>query len=75
MKIMTNTAHFISAKSGRTPVVTVRDDRGSPITEIELPESISSPGEAENTLRDAGWTRSADWSAADDGWVAPVVPA
>jgi hypothetical protein len=71
---MANTAHFISAKSGQTPIITVRDDRGSPITEIELPNSISNPGESEETLRNAGWTRSADWTAADDGWVAPVVP-
>ena len=73
-KIMANTAHFISAKSGQAPVITVRDDRGSPITEIELPESTSSPGETDETLRNAGWTRSADWSTADDGWVVPVVP-
>lgn len=72
--VMANTAHFISAKAGRAAVITVRDDRGSPITEIELPESPSSPGETDETLRNAGWTRSSDWSTADDGWVVPVVP-
>lgn len=72
---MVNSAHFISAGTGRGPVITVRDDRGAPITELELPASVSEPGQADTELRAAGWSRSADWAAADDGWIAPVVPA
>lgn len=66
-------AHFMTARSGGTPSLTVRDDRGTPMTELELPRSITDPAQAEDELRAAGWARSADWTEADDGWVAPVV--
>jgi hypothetical protein len=71
---MANSAHFISAGTGRPPVITVRDDRGAPITELELPDTVFEPGQADDELRAAGWSRSADWATADDGWIAPVVP-
>ncbi len=71
---MANNAHFITAGTRRAPMITVRDDRGAPITELELPAAISEPGEADSELRAAGWSRSADWTTANDGWVAPVVP-
>lgn len=74
LPIMANTAHYISASATKAPVITVRDDRGAEIVELELPSSISDPGEAEGELREAGWTRSAEWTTTDDGWVAPVVP-
>lgn len=73
---MANNAHFITARGGKAPMLTVRDDRGSPIKELELPESITKPEEADEELRAAGWTRSGsvEWTEASDGWVAPVVP-
>lgn len=69
---MANNAHFKT--SGTTPVVIVRDDRGSPITNLELPAGQHNPEHADEQLRAAGWTRSAAWTTADDGYLAPVVP-
>ena len=69
---MANNAHFKT--SGTTPFVIVRDDRGSPITNRELPAGQHRPEHADEQLRAAGWTRSADWTTADDGYLAPVVP-
>lgn len=69
-----NNAHLVIA-SGGNPVVVIRDDRGAPVTELELPSEVSEPTEADDQLRAAGWSRSADWTTADDGWIAPVVPA
>lgn len=70
---MVNTAHFITAQA--TPSVIIRDDRGTPVTQLDLQESVARPEQAEPAMRDAGWARSADWTESDDGWVAPVVPA
>lgn len=72
--IMANNAHFITANAGGAPVVIVRDDRGTPVTKLELPAEKSKPEHADEELSAAGWSRQADWSAADDGWVVPVVP-
>ncbi|MGJ7908661.1 hypothetical protein ACOQFL_19515 [Actinopolyspora sp. H202] len=72
---MANTAHFITATEDDNPVLTVRDDRGAEVTELELPPTVSEPTEADDELLAAGWSRSADWTTADDGYVAPVVPA
>lgn len=70
---MANNAHFINTTPG-TPTIVVRDDRGASIVELELQNSVAESGQADDELRAAGWTRSADWTTADDGWVAPVVP-
>lgn len=72
---MANNAHFIRSRTRGGPTIIVRDDRGSPITELELPASMSEPAQADDELLAAGWSRSADWSATDDGWFAPVVAA
>lgn len=72
---MANSAHFIITGAGKAPMISVRDDRGVPITELELPATVSELGQADKELYAAGWSRSADWAAADDGWIAPVVPA
>ncbi|GAA3362929.1 MULTISPECIES: hypothetical protein [Saccharopolyspora] len=72
---MANNAHFITANSGGPPVVVVRDDRGSPVTELELPAGDARIERADAELGAAGWTREVEWTAADDGWVVPVVPA
>lgn len=71
---MANTAHYIVGSTTQAPVITVRDDRGAEIIELELPHSTTEPGQAEDELREAGWTPSAAWTTSDDGWVAPVVP-
>lgn len=71
---MANNAHFISDRSA-APTVIVRDDRGVPVTQLDLPDSTTSPGQAEAAMLGAGWIRSADWTQSDDGWLAPVVPA
>lgn len=72
---MANNAHFLTAKGGANPRLIVRDDRGAAVTELELPQSVTKPDQADEELRAAGWTRSSsvEWTAADDGWVAPVV--
>ncbi|CAM02556.1 hypothetical protein SACE_3281 [Saccharopolyspora erythraea NRRL 2338] len=54
-------------------MVSVRDDRGAEVTELALPETVTTPDQAEEELRAAGWARSAQWSTTDDGWTAPVV--
>ncbi len=71
---MANTAHYIRGGSSETDMITVRDDRGAEIIELELPSSVSGPGQAEDELREAGWTPNAEWTTTDDGWVVPVVP-
>lgn len=71
---MANTAHYIQGGTDETDMLTVRDDRGAEVIELELPSSISEPSQAEEELRDAGWTPSAAWTSTDDGWVAPVEP-
>ncbi|MFR9731771.1 hypothetical protein ACL03H_21285 [Saccharopolyspora sp. MS10] len=71
---MAHNAHFI-ANTGSEPVIIVRDDRGTPVTKLELPVGETRPEQADAELGAAGWNREADWSTADDGWVAPVVPA
>lgn len=73
---MANNAHFITASGRANPRLVVRDDRGAAVTELELPQSITVPEQAEDELRAAGWTRSDSvaWTEADDGWVAPVMP-
>ncbi|QGK69590.1 hypothetical protein GIY23_08730 [Allosaccharopolyspora coralli] len=71
---MTNTAHIQNASAGAQPVIVVRDDRGATITELVLPAGADSSS-ADDELRAAGWSRSAAWSTADDGWLAPVVEA
>lgn len=71
---MTNTAHIQNASPGAQQVIIVRDDRGATITELILPTDADSSA-ADDELRAAGWARSADWSTADDGWLAPVVAA
>ncbi|SDO95388.1 hypothetical protein SAMN04487905_101232 [Actinopolyspora xinjiangensis] len=72
---MANTAHFITTGDNGNPMVTVRDDRGAEVTELELPPTASEPQRVDDELLAAGWSRSADWTTASDGWVAPVVPA
>ncbi|MEU6130923.1 hypothetical protein ABZ805_17275 [Saccharopolyspora sp. NPDC047091] len=71
---MADNAHFIT-NAGGAPEIIVRDDRGSPVTRLALPAEISRPEQADEALGEAGWTRRADWTTADDGWVVPVVPA
>ncbi len=71
---MTNTAHMQNASAGAQPVIVVRDDRGATITELILPAGADATA-ADDELRAAGWARSAEWSTADDGWLAPVVAA
>lgn len=73
---MANNAHFIVARQGGAPHLIVRDDRGTPVTVLELPDETTEPAQAEQHLRDAGWDRSsdADWAESDDGWVVPVLP-
>lgn len=70
---MANNAHLIHATDGRSTVV-VRDDRGMPVTELAVAGGAAVTEQADEELLSAGWTRSADWSTADDGWLAPVVP-
>lgn len=69
---MANNAHFNT--TGTTPLVIVRDDRGSPVENLELSAGRTGQDDADERLRTAGWTRSAAWTTADDGYVAPVVP-
>lgn len=71
---MTYDVHFIAASSGQPPLMNVRDDRGIPVTELELPPSMSGPQEVDDELRKAGWLRTADWTTSDDGWIAQVEP-
>jgi hypothetical protein len=70
---MVNSAHFITAGARR---IVVRDDRGTAVTEVDLPASVTSPAHADEELHAAGWRRSGDtaWTEADDGWVVPVEP-
>ena len=72
---MANNAHFVTVSAG-SPWLVIRNDRGAPVTELELPTSVTEPAQADEHLRAAGWTRSAsaEWTKADDGWVVPVVP-
>ena len=72
---MVHNAHFVTAQASNAPVIIVRDDRGAAVTELELPAGKTQPEQADEELRAAGWNRSADWTPADDGWVAPVVAA
>ena len=44
------------------------------LTELAVPGATAVTERADEELRDAGWTRSADWDTADEAWVAPVVP-
>ncbi len=69
---MASNAHFINSAIGQ-PTLVVRDDRGAPIVELELQNTVAETGQADEELRTAGWVRSAEWTTADDGWVAPVV--
>lgn len=73
---MANNAHFVTSNSGASAKVIVRDDRGIPVTELDLPSSVTEPAQADEELRAAGWARrpSAEWTEADDGWVVPVTP-
>lgn len=73
---MANNAHFKTAHAGQSPQLIIRDDRGAPILERELPTSVTEPSQADQELEAAGWTRNAssEWTEADDGWVVPVVP-
>ncbi|GAA0514475.1 hypothetical protein A8924_3674 [Saccharopolyspora erythraea NRRL 2338] len=73
MDTMVHNAHFMPARRGTEPMVSVRDDRGAEVTELALPETVTTPDQAEEELRAAGWARSAQWSTTDDGWTAPVV--
>jgi hypothetical protein len=70
---MANNAHFINASQG-SPTIVVRDDRGASVVELELPATMRDTAPVDDELRAAGWTRTAEWSTADDGWIAPVVP-
>jgi hypothetical protein len=74
---MANNAHFVTSGAPRAPKVTVRDDRGVPVTEIPLPDNATEPAQADEQLNDAGWFRREDatWTESTDGWVAPVVSA
>nr|WP_233628739.1 hypothetical protein [Saccharopolyspora sp. HNM0986] len=45
-----------------------------PVTELAVAGGAEVTEQADEELLAAGWTRSADWSTADDGWLAPVVP-
>ncbi len=69
---MANNAHFVNTGQG-TPTIVVRDDRGASIVELDLQNHVAETGQADDELKQAGWVRSADWTTADDGWVAPVV--
>ncbi|GAB3282560.1 hypothetical protein [Parasphingorhabdus pacifica] len=69
---MAHTAHVLSAGKDQGPVIVVRDDRGATVTELQLPANEEATA-ADDELRAAGWERSADWSTASDGWLAPVV--
>ncbi|TWF95400.1 hypothetical protein FHU35_12395 [Saccharopolyspora dendranthemae] len=73
---MANNAHLVTAGESPGSWLVIRDDRGSTITELELPHSVTEPAQAEKHLHEAGWSRSAsaEWTRADDGWVVPVVP-
>ncbi|GAB2752970.1 hypothetical protein GCM10027174_30320 [Salinifilum aidingensis] len=73
---MANNAHFVTSGPGAYARVIIRDDRGAPVTELDLPEEVTEPTQADAELRAAGWTRRSDteWTQADDGWVVPVVP-
>ncbi|MBB3663202.1 MULTISPECIES: hypothetical protein [Prauserella salsuginis group] len=72
---MARTAHYRAADTDSAPAITVRDDRGIPVTELELQHDVDGPNDIDGELLAAGFNRSADWSKVDDGWVAPVVPA
>lgn len=71
---MADNAHLVTSGDRDSPTLVVRDDRGSPIVEIDLPDSVSEPSQADDELRAAGWTRSGNvpWTEANDGWVVPV---
>lgn len=70
---MADTAHFRASRSGSGPAITVQDDRGHPIRVLDLPDSMTETSQADDELRAAGYTRSADWTETADGWTAPVV--
>jgi hypothetical protein len=69
---MANNAHFINAP--QEPTIVIRDDRGASVVELELPVNVREPASVDDELRAAGWTRTAEWTTTDDGWIAPVVP-
>lgn len=71
---MANSAHFVTSAADRTPLITVRDDRGATVTELEVPTEVSELVQVDNRLRSIGWTRNAEWTTTDEGWTAPVVP-
>ncbi|GAA1200747.1 hypothetical protein [Prauserella alba] len=72
---MARTAHYRAADTDHASAITVRDDRGVPVTELELPQGGDNQHDIDGELLAAGFSRSADWAKVDDGWVAPVVPA
>lgn len=68
-------AHFTPARGHDTATVSIRDDRGIPAIDLELPGDIAQPQQAGDALRTNGWKPTADWTSASDGWTVPVVPA
>lgn len=78
---MARTAHYRTVDADKLPMITVRDDRGIPLRELELQQAvdkhsdIDKQSDIDGELLAAGFSRSADWTQVDDGWVAPVVPA
>ncbi|RCW45717.1 hypothetical protein DFQ14_10218 [Halopolyspora algeriensis] len=70
---MANTAHLLTAGAGQEIRIVVRDDRGTSVADREL-FPASELSRADSQLRAAGWNRSAEWIAAKDGWIAPVIP-
>lgn len=72
---MARTAHYRTVDADKLPMITVRDDRGIPLRELELQQAVDKHSDIDGELLAAGFSRSADWTQVDDGWVAPVVPA
>ena len=71
---MVYTAH-VPGRNSESTSITIRDDRGTPTTELTLPARLDAPDQADEPLRDAGWAVTAGWTATDSGWAAPVEPA
>lgn len=63
-------------QDGSPPVITIRDDRGTPKIQLELEPAENSPGQAllDARLQASGWRRTAEWTQTDRGWHAPVSP-
>lgn len=67
-------AQFKAPQGRQRADITVLDDRGVPATEVDLPEAVTEPAQADGHLGEAGWSRTADWTETARGWEAPVEP-